>query len=103
MTTETIAVFVFGLAVILVVAAFIATPLFGTPDRLGDEAPNDRERWERQKRQALLAIREAEMDFQMGKLSPEDLESMRARFETQAMEAIAALERLGATRARSLA
>jgi hypothetical protein len=95
MSTVAIAVFVLGLAVILAVAAFVATPLFAAPERLGDESHGDRERWERQKRQALLAIREAEMDFQMGKLSPEDLESMRARFEAQAMEAIAALDRLG--------
>jgi hypothetical protein len=103
MNTVTIAVFTLGLALILVVAAFVAAPLFGAPQRLGDESPGDRERWERQKRQALLAIREAEMDFEMGTLSPEDLESMRARFEAQALEAIAALERLGATGPRPLA
>jgi hypothetical protein len=95
MSTVTIAVFVLGLTVILAVAAFVAAPLFAAPERLGDESTGDRERWERQKRQALLALREAELDFQMGKLSPADLESMRARFEAQAMEAIAVLDRLG--------
>jgi len=96
MSTVTVAVFVLGLVLILVVAAVVSAPFFGAPDRLADQAPGDRERWERQKRQALLAIREAELDFQMGKLTAEDLASMRARFEAQAMEAIAALERLGA-------
>jgi predicted RNA-binding protein with EMAP domain len=49
----------------------------------------ERERWERQKRQALAAIKEAELDHRMGKLSDEDLASMRARFEAQALEAMA--------------
>ena len=58
----------------------------------------DAERWERQKRQALAAIKEAELDHRMGKLSDEDLGAMRARFEAQALEAMAALDRRGSRR-----
>jgi hypothetical protein len=92
MTPVDIAVFVFGLILIVVVATFIAAPLFGTPETApAVEEPGERERWERQKRQALVAIKETELDYQMGKLSGEDLERMRARFEAQVYEAMVAL------------
>jgi hypothetical protein len=89
-------VFLAGLVVIAAVSFFIAGPLFrpspsGAPLSEGGEV----ERWERQKRQALAAIKEAELDHQMGKLSDEDLAAMRARFEGQALEAMAALEQTG--------
>ena len=89
-------VFVVGLVVIAAASLFIVGPLFrptpvGAPSLEGGET----ERWERQKRQALAAIREAELDHQMGKLSDEDLAGMRARFEAQALEAMAALEQRG--------
>ena len=70
--------------------------LFRPPEAIGPEAePGVRERWERQKRQALAAIKETELDHQMGKLSDEDYGRMRERFEQQALEALAALERGG--------
>jgi hypothetical protein len=92
------AVFCLGLVVIVAAALFVAAPLFRPA--LAAPAPegaSERERWERQKRQAVLAIKEAELDHQMGKLSDEDLALMRARFEAQALEAMAALEK-GAAR-----
>ena len=93
MTPVTLAVAVLGFALILGVAVFVAAPLFGPTGALGAPVdPGERERWERQKRQALAAIREAEMDHEMGKLTQEDLATMRVRFEAQALEAIAALE-----------
>ena len=93
MTPVTLAVAVLGFALILGVAVFVAAPLFGPTEALGAPVdPGERERWERQKRQALAAIREAEMDHEMGKLTQGDLATMRARFEAQALEAIAALE-----------
>lgn len=94
MTPLTVAVFLLGLAVIVAVSCFVAAPLFRARSEMPAEAePGERERWERQKRQALAAIKEAELDHQMGKLTDEDLAAMRARFETQALEAMAALER----------
>ncbi len=96
MTPLSIAVFLMGLAVVLAVAVFVAAPLFGTPEPAAPVAePSERDRWERQKRQALAAIKETELDHQMGKLSDEDFGRMRERFERQALEAIAALERRG--------
>jgi hypothetical protein len=95
MTPITFAVFLVGLAVVLAVAVYVAAPLFGAPDLIGVSTPSERERWERQKRQALAAIKETELDHQMGKLSDEDFGRMRARFEQQALEALAALERGG--------
>jgi hypothetical protein len=93
MTTLALAVFALGLAVIVTVSLFVAAPLFQPPPPLAPPGEVDgREHWERQKRQALVAIREAEMDHRMGKLSAEDLVTMRARFEAQALEAMAALE-----------
>jgi hypothetical protein len=97
-TPAALAVFCFGVVVIVAAALFVAAPLFrpalAAP---ASDAGSERERWERQKRQAVLAIKEAELDHQMGKLSDEDLAQMRARFEAQALEAMAALEK-GAAR-----
>lgn len=94
MSPVTISVFLLGLAVILVTAFFVAAPLFGGDATATAATPVDaRARWERQKRQALAAIKEAELDHQTGKLSDEDLQSLRTRLEAQALEAIAALER----------
>jgi hypothetical protein len=96
MTTVSIAVMIFGFAVVLVVALFVAAPLFGAPEpAIAEGTPSERDRWERQKRQALAAIKETELDHQMGKLSDEDYGRMRERFERQALDALAALERGG--------
>jgi hypothetical protein len=94
MTPAVLAIFAFGTAIVIAVAAFVAAPLWAGSEQLAAlDTGDERERWERQKRQALLAIRETELDFQMGKLSDDDLQRMRGRFEQQAMEAIDALER----------
>ena len=96
MAPVTIAVFVLGAVLVAVVSLFVAAPLFRPPEPVLPEAePGVRERWERQKRQALAAIKELELDHQMGKVSAEDMATMRARFEAQALEAMAALEREG--------
>ncbi len=96
MTPLSFAVFLVGLSVVLAVAVFVAAPLFGAPDIAAAAAtPSERDRWERQKRQALAAIKETELDYQMGKLSDEDYGRMRERFEQQALEALAALDRGG--------
>jgi len=95
-TPVSIAVMIFGFAIVLVVALFVAAPLFGAPEpAVAEGTPSERDRWERQKRQALAAIKETELDHQMGKLSDEDYGRMRDRFERQALDALAALERGG--------
>ena len=92
----TLTLFLAGLALIAAASFFVAAPLFRPrAATVPAELPGERERWERQKRQALAAIKEAELDHRMGKLSDEDLATMRARFETQALEAMAALEGRG--------
>jgi hypothetical protein len=89
----TIAIFLLGLGLVAAVSFFVAAPLFRAAVGAAPAAVNsEQERWQRQKRQALAAIKEAELDYQMGKLSDEDLATMRARFEAQALEAMAALE-----------
>ena len=98
MSPVTLAVFFLGLGVILVASFLVAAPLFQeTPGAVADEE-GERERWERQKRHALAAIKEVELDHRLGKLSDEDLAGMRTRFENQALEAMAALERKGEAR-----
>ena len=90
----TLAIFMVGLALIAIASLVVVAPLFRprtAPE--GAEQTGDGPRWERQKRQALAAIKEAELDHRMGKLTDEDLAAMRARFEAQALEAMAALER----------
>ena len=47
---------------------------------------------ERQKRDAYAAIKEAEFDRRMGKLSDEDFTALTQRYRQQALAAIAALE-----------
>jgi len=89
----TVAVYLLGLAVIAAASLFVAAPLFRPRAATSAGGDAERERWARQKRQALAAIKEAELDHRMGKLTDEDLAGMRARFEAQALEAMAALER----------
>ena len=96
MTPVSVAVLLFGLAIVLVVALFVAAPLFGVPEpAIAEGTPSERDRLERDKRQALAAIKETELDHQMGKLSDEDYGRMRERFERRALDALAALERGG--------
>jgi len=95
MTPLALAVFCLGLALILGAALVVAAPLFQPAPDVPALPAAEREALERHKRQALAAIKEAELDHRMGKLSDEDLKTMRARFEAQALEAMAALEREG--------
>jgi hypothetical protein len=95
MSPLALAVFCLGLALILGAAIVVAAPLFQPRPEGPTLPPAQREALERRKRQALAAIREAELDHRMGKLSDDDLQTMRARFEEQALEAMAALEKEG--------
>jgi hypothetical protein len=81
---------------VLVVAAvmvFVGWPLF-RPET--DQEPGGGESLrplERQKLDAYAAIKEAEFDLRMGKLSQADFAAVSSRYREQALEAIAALER----------
>jgi len=60
--------------------------------------------WEKQKTDAYAAIKEAEFDLQMGKLTAEDYHALREKYEERALEALAQLavltSRVGETNAR---
>jgi hypothetical protein len=94
--------FVIGLGLILVAALVVAAPLFqpeptAAAPGTGEDAT---ERWEKQKRAAYAAIKEADLDLEMGKLSPADYETMRAAQEARALEALRALESMANARGR---
>ena len=95
MSPVTLSVFLLGFALIVVASLVVAVPLFQESPAALIEQDAERERWERQKQHALAAIKEIELDHRLGKLSDQDLAGMRARFEAQALEAMAALERKG--------
>jgi hypothetical protein len=81
-----------GLLLIATVAAAIAAPLLmeGVED-LAVAADPGVERLEREKNAALTAIREAQFDHAMGKLSEEDYDSLRSFYERRALTALTAL------------
>lgn len=93
----TFLVYLAGLAVIVVVAVGIAAPLLWPRPEVvtGPAADPERYRLEKEKELAYSAIKEADFDFEMGKLSPEDHAAQREKYEARALAALAALERRG--------
>ena len=90
-------VYLVGLVVIATVALVVAAPLLWPRPHavIGPTTDPERYRLEKEKELAYAAIKEAEFDLQMGKLSPEDHAVLRARYEARALAAMAALERRG--------
>lgn len=88
-------VFVLGLVMIVVTAFLVCLPLLsgGVPVVEQGGTLESTYRWEKQKRDAYAAIKEAELDFQMGKLARADYELIRRAQEARAVEALEALER----------
>ncbi len=86
-------VFAIGVALVLASAFVACLPLFQgeVAARVPGGADDTRARLEKQKRDAYAAIREAEMDLQMGKLARADYELIRAAEEARALEALRAL------------
>jgi hypothetical protein len=87
-------VFAVGVGLILAAALVVCLPLFRpAPLDAAAGSPDDaRARWQKQKREAYAAIKEAELDFQMGKLATADYDLLRAAEEARALEALRALE-----------
>lgn len=83
----------FSFLAIVLVLAFVGWPLFRAATAETDAEPESLSPLERQKLDAYSAIKEAEFDLQLGKLSPEDFEELTARYRQQALAAIAALEK----------
>jgi len=92
----TFLLYVSGLVLIGTIAVFVAAPLFKPerePDRPGAQE-GQASQWEKQKTDAYAAIKEAEFDQQMGKLTEEDYRLLRKKYEARALEALAQLDRL---------
>ena len=90
-------VYLVGLAVVGGVGFVLALPLLRGTVTASSAPHGDPERYrlEKEKDLAYGAIKEAEFDFQMGKLSPEDYAILRQKYEARALAALAALERCG--------
>jgi len=71
---------------------FVAWPLLRARAADGGGLPDSIPPLERQKLDAYAAIKEAEFDRRMGKLSDEDFSALTQRYRQQALAAIAGLE-----------
>jgi len=80
-----------ALLLIAMVAAAIAAPLLVDGVDLAVSVDPRIERLEREKNAALTAIREAQFDHAMGKLSEEDYDALRSFYERRALTALTAL------------
>src|ERR1700687_2430378 len=98
---------VISVFIIIAAAAYVAAPFVR-----GDAAPEparssagkpDRQRLERQKSDAYAAIKEAEFDYRMGKLSDSGFDAMREKYAAQALDVIATLESASVPPSRALA
>jgi len=100
-----------SIVIVVVAAAFVAMPLF-RPEPVAEggasagpvvlRTASERQTFERQKADAYAAIKEAEFDYQMGKLSDVDFKLVREKYAAQAIEAIAALDTASVVRTRQV-
>lgn len=90
---------------LLPAALFVLWPLFAGDAAEIEPAPAEDPRavYDRQKQAAYAAIKEAEFDRRTGKLSEDDHETLTSRYRQQALEAIAALEKLSVVKGRRAA
>jgi hypothetical protein len=88
---------IFSFLAVGAVMVFVGWPLFRTrseePLPMAEE--ESRSPLERQKQEAYAAIKDAEFDLRMGKLSDEDFKTVEQRYRQQALSAIVALEKSG--------
>lgn len=89
-----------GLLFISAIATFVASPLLAREEdqKAQPEPDSVLARWEKQKTEAYAAIKEAEFDLQMGKLTQEDYLAIREKYEARALEALAQLDSLDGAR-----
>jgi rRNA maturation endonuclease Nob1 len=87
-------VFLVGMGIIMAAAIVVCLPLMreSRVDSVGEDPSDVVFQWEKQKHDALSAIKEADLDHQMGKLSPADYAAIRAAQEDRALEAMKALD-----------
>ena len=89
-----------GIILIIAVATVVALPLARPAQRqfVASTDGADAQVLEHEKHVALQAIKEAEFDHAMGKLSEEDYASLRGTYEERALGALSALDSLSAKR-----
>src|SRR4029453_2299616 len=91
----------FTAGVATIYALFKMGAAAGAPDAEGEGPqwalpPGARAELEREKRTLLKAIKEAEFDHQMGKLSKSDVDEMIRMYRARAIEVIKEIDQLGA-------
>jgi hypothetical protein len=89
-----------GIFLTVAAAAFVALPFVAGESPAEAAGPSARIQLERQKREAYTAIKEAEFDYRMGKLSETDFAALREKYSALALRAISALEGAQATAPR---
>lgn len=85
-----------GIVLVGLIAVLVAWPLLAAQTESVQPLPATEHivRWEKQKAAAYAAIREAEFDKQMGKLTDEDYQFIRQKYEARAIEALTQLDQL---------
>lgn len=89
-----------ALVLLVVSAAFVAAPFFAgdaIDPSLVPTPMSSRGELEQRKLEAYGAIKDAEMDYRMGKLSDADFASLKEKYTHQAADALAGLEALAPT------
>lgn len=81
-----------GMLVILVVAILVLEPIIRGRAASLERTTEEMSEAEATRRVRLLALRDAEYDYQMGKLSEEDYQSLHAELAAEALEAMQAVE-----------
>lgn len=91
-----------GGILILVAVAFVALPFMGWAEAAAFVAGGDQRRQalEAQKLEAYAAIKDAELDFRMGKLTETDYQFVREKYAQEALAALAALDAGGISESR---
>ncbi|MSQ47715.1 MAG: hypothetical protein EXR78_04880 [Deltaproteobacteria bacterium] len=91
----TFLLYISGLVLVGMIALFVAAPLFKPERESGRSGVREDQaaRWEKQKTDAYAAIKEADFDQEMGKLTEEDYRLLREKYEARALEALAELDR----------
>ena len=92
----TFVLYVAGIVLVGLIAVLVAWPLLAAQTASVQPLPAAEHigRWEKQKAAAYAALREAEFDKQMGKLTDEDYQFIRQKYEARAIEALAQLDQL---------
>ena len=83
-----------GLALIIVVAAFVARPLLERP-QLSEAAPGPADELLAEREQVLTALRDLDFDHATGKIEADDYQAQRAVLVGRGVEVLRLLDSLG--------